>query len=340
MLLLLISGGLFLGWSLGANDAANVFGTAVGTKMIRFKKAALICSVFVIIGAVVQGSGASHTLNSLGSVNNLNQAFILTLSSALIVYANSMFGLPVSTSQAIVGAIIGWNLFAGLTTDYYVLRKIVSTWVLCPLLSAAFAIPMYFAMKKWFSKSKIHLLKQDSILRYGLIIIGAFGSYSLGANNIANVMGVYAGVVNFNDINILGITITGLQQLFFIGALSISVGVYTFSQRTMKTVGGKLFKLTPESAIIIVMAHSLVLFVFSSSTLSTFISSIGLPPIPLVPVSSSQAIIGAIIGIGLAKGGYGINYKVLGEVALGWITTPIFAAILSYILLYLFSNIF
>ncbi|MCP5049052.1 MAG: inorganic phosphate transporter, partial [bacterium] len=39
-----LSSGLFLGWSLGANDAANVFGTAVGTKMVKFKTAALICS--------------------------------------------------------------------------------------------------------------------------------------------------------------------------------------------------------------------------------------------------------------------------------------------------------
>ena len=47
-----LSSGLFLGWSLGANDASNIFGTAVGTKMIKFRTAALISSVFVIIGAV------------------------------------------------------------------------------------------------------------------------------------------------------------------------------------------------------------------------------------------------------------------------------------------------
>ena len=49
--LLFLTSGLFLGWSLGANDAANVFGTAVGTRMIRFSTAAIICSVFVILGA-------------------------------------------------------------------------------------------------------------------------------------------------------------------------------------------------------------------------------------------------------------------------------------------------
>ena len=62
MLLVFLSGGLFLGWSLGANDAANVFGTAVGTKMLRFKTAALICSIFLVLGAVIGGAGASWWL--------------------------------------------------------------------------------------------------------------------------------------------------------------------------------------------------------------------------------------------------------------------------------------
>ena len=55
MFLIFLLSGLFLGWSLGANDAANAYGTAVGTRMIRFRTAAIACSVFVIIGAVVSG---------------------------------------------------------------------------------------------------------------------------------------------------------------------------------------------------------------------------------------------------------------------------------------------
>ncbi len=69
MIFLFLSSGIFLGWSLGANDAANVFGTAVGSKMIRFKTAALLCGVFVILGAVISGAGAAHTLGRLVSLN-------------------------------------------------------------------------------------------------------------------------------------------------------------------------------------------------------------------------------------------------------------------------------
>ena len=56
MILFFITSGLFLGWSLGANDAANIFGSAVGSRMITFRKAAIIASVFVILGAVLQRS--------------------------------------------------------------------------------------------------------------------------------------------------------------------------------------------------------------------------------------------------------------------------------------------
>ena len=112
-----LSSGLFLGWSLGANDASNVFGTAVGARMIKFRTAAIYCSLFIILGAVISGAGASHTLSKLGSVNALAGAFVVAFSAAISVYLMTLARFPVSTSQAIVGAIIGWNFFTGALTD-------------------------------------------------------------------------------------------------------------------------------------------------------------------------------------------------------------------------------
>ena len=66
MIFLFLTSGLFLGWTLGANDAANVFGSAVGSRMVSFTRAAVKASVFVILGAVLQGSGAAGTLGRLG----------------------------------------------------------------------------------------------------------------------------------------------------------------------------------------------------------------------------------------------------------------------------------
>ena len=116
-----LSSGLFLGWSLGANDAANIFGTAVGTKMVRFHTAAVIASVFVMLGAVFSGGGASTTLVELGAVNAIAGSFMCACAAALTVYWMVNSGIPVSTSQSIVGAIIGWNFYSGKETDYGIL---------------------------------------------------------------------------------------------------------------------------------------------------------------------------------------------------------------------------
>jgi inorganic phosphate transporter, PiT family len=84
-ILVFLSSGLFLGWSLGANDAANVFGTAVGSRMVKFGTAALICSIFVILGATISGSGAAHTLGELGSINAIAGAFMAAFAAAITV---------------------------------------------------------------------------------------------------------------------------------------------------------------------------------------------------------------------------------------------------------------
>ena len=99
-------------------------------------------------------------------------------------------------------------------------------------------------------------------------------------------------------------------------------------------------KLNSETALIVVLAHSLVLFVFSSPWLSHLVTYIGLPPIPLVPVSSSQAIVGAIIGIGLLKGGRNIQANVIGKIFAGWVLTPLIAGFLTFVALFIISNVF
>ncbi len=339
--LLFLSSGLFLGWSLGANDAANVFGTAVGTRMVRFATAAAICSVFVVLGAVISGAGAANTLGKLGAVNAIPGAFMVALSAAATVYMMTKAGLPVSTTQAIVGAIVGWNLFSDSLTDTATLLTLVLAWVISPVLAAVFAGGMYKGMGALLRRVKLHLLRLDAYTRAGLILAGAFGAYSLGANNIANVMGVFVPVSPFTPFNLGALlTVSSAQQLFLLGGLAIAVGVITYSKRVMLTVGRELTPLSPVAAFVVVVAHSIVLFLFASQGLEHLLASADLPTIPLVPVSSSQAVIGAVVGIGLVKGGRGIRYRVLGEIAGGWITTPIIAGLVSFIALFFLQNVF
>jgi phosphate/sulfate permease len=340
MILFFLTSGLFLGWSLGANDASHIFGSAVGSKMVSFRKAAIIASVFFILGAVIQGSGTSLTLGKLGAVNAIGGSFTLALAAAITIYMMTKFALPISTTQAIVGAIIGWNLFTGNPTNSKTLETIVSAWIAGPLIGAVFAILLYIVVKKIKKSARIHLIRFESYIKTGLIVVGAFGAYSLGANNIANVMGVFVPAFNLHDLNLWIFTLNSSQQLFLLGGLAIAAGIISYSWKVMNTIGNNILELSSEAALVVVLAQSLVLFIFSSTWLSNLLVRTGLPPIPMVPVSSSQVIVGCIIGIGLYKGARNINFKVLGEIGLGWIISPVASGLLTFFMLFFMKNIF
>ena len=340
VILFFLSSGLFLGWSLGANDSANIFGTAVGSKMVKFKYAAIVASIFVVLGATYAGSGASRTLGELGSINAIAGAFVVSLAAALSVFWMTRIKLPVSTSQAIVGAIVGWNFFSHSLTNYNSLAKIILTWFFSPVIAAVCSILIYFIGIKIMKRVRIHLIMSDHLIRLGLIIVGAFGAYSLGANNIANVMGVFVPVTPFKPISFLGLYLSGAQQLFFIGGIAIAVGIISYSRHVMETVGNELFPMKPVVALIAVLSMSIVMFLFSSVKLESILLANGLPAIPLVPVSSSQAIIGAIVGIGIFHGGRGLNVKILTSIAAGWVVTPLIAGLLCFTSLFFIQNVF
>lgn len=339
--LFFLSSGLFLGWSLGANDAANIFGTAVGSKMVRFRTIAAIAAIFVVLGAVLGGAGASETLETLGAVNALAGAFMVALSAALAVYFILRMGITVSTSQAIVGAIIGWNLYAGKETNYETLAQIFATWTICPLLSGIVAIVLYFICKKIIKCCGMHLLRLDQLTRIGLVVSAAIGAYALGANNIANVVGVFVPSSPFKPLNLGSVyTLSSVQVLFLLGALSVAAGIMTYSKKVIMKLGNNLMRMSPMLALIVVLSQAIVLLLFSSVTLHYWLENHNLPALPLVPVSSTQAVIGAIIGIGLAKGGRNIDWHTIGKIVTGWITAPLLAMIICFISLFFLANVF
>jgi PiT family inorganic phosphate transporter len=336
-----ISSGLFLGWSLGANHAVNVFGTAVVSKMVKFRTAAFISGVFVVLGSVFSGSGTTKTISELGSINALAGSFSVALAVGLSVTAMTKIKLPVSTSQAVIGGIIGWNIFTGSPTDLESLSRIVSSWVLSPIIAGVFGYVLFFLLKRTVLKWKIHLLELDQYTRIGLIVVGALASYSLGANNIANVMGMFASAPFFDDISVGGIvSISGIQQLFFLGGVAIAIGIFTYGRRVMETVGNDLYKISPLTGFIVVLAEFLVLTLFTSETIESLLLRSNLPSIPLVPLSTTQAFIGAILGVGLAKDPHSINFKVLGKIGIGWVVAPVSAGLITFVSLFFIQNVF
>jgi PiT family inorganic phosphate transporter len=302
-----IISGILLGWGLGANDSANIFGTAVSSRMIRYSTAVILAAIFILLGAILQGAEGMRTISGL-SEQNLNSAFITSTAAAITVIVLTFLKLPISTSQAVVGAIIGSSFYAGTAIDTGALLKIIISWIGTPIGGFLFSIVFYHLFHRLLYSFKPTLIATDSILRTSLILAGCYGAYALGANNVANVTGVYAG-------NLLTI-----PQAVVIGGLSIAVGVLTYSKNVMLTIGRGIIPLDALSALVTVVAHAVTVHIYAM---------IG------VPVSSSQAIVGAVVGIGFVKNIEAINIKLILKVFSGWMVTPISAGTIAFFLTFL-----
>lgn len=329
-MLLGLSSGMFLGWSLGANDASNVFGTAVASHMVRFAIAVKLSAVFVILGGLVNGPAAMDTLGGLGQIDLLAGAFATALAAAVAVTGMTWAGMPVSTSQAMVGALIGYRLFQHGSLDvasWRLLRTIVMSWVACPILAAATAFLIYKLMAGIFRWLPMPLFVLDRWLRFGLLAVGCYGAWALGGNNMANVVGVYTRLDLFDSVRMGSWIFSQSRMLALLGGSAIALGVATYSYRVMVTVGRDLVKLDAVTAFIAVLAEALVVDFFAHPwQLGTF-------ALPAVPVSATQALVGGIFGIGLARGIQTIKKRVLSNIVISWGVTPLIAALLSYLIL-------
>jgi PiT family inorganic phosphate transporter len=286
------------GWALGANDAANVYGTAVTSGLVKYRVAVVLSAIFILIGSLLEGSRGLEAISSV-STQTLLTASISTIGAALSMIVMTYLGIPSSSSQAMMGAILGIGILNS-TVDWSVLTKVVTCWVTTPIGAAAGAFFLYKISAVFFRRIKT-IQAQDLSLKVGALIIGAYGSYALGANNVANVTGPYAGIIP-------------LEVAALVGGLSIGLGVLTFSKRVMYTVGKQIIQLDHFSAVIAVLAQAITVWIYAL---------IG------VPVSTSQAIVGAVIGAGLARGSTNINYKILRNIVLGWLQTPLIAGLVS-----------
>jgi PiT family inorganic phosphate transporter len=290
-------GGVFLGWSLGANDASNVFGSAVASRMLKFWTAAVLASVFVLLGALLQGQAGIETLKGLTQFT-LEQAVVSSVAAATTVTIMTILGLPVSTSQAVVGAILGIGML-NQQLNLEGLGKVVACWFGTPVGAAVIAVIIYKVLAAFYNNLKINLFQSDILIRLLMIAAGSYGSYALGANNVANVTAVFVGAGHLS-----------VFSAALIGGLSIGLGILTLSKRVMETVGKKLVRLDPFSALVVLLAQSITVHIY------TFIG---------VPVSTSQAVIGAVLGVGIVKGISTVSGRTLVNILIAWLLTPAIA---------------
>jgi PiT family inorganic phosphate transporter len=301
--------GVFLGWTLGANDAANVFGTGVTTGIVRYRTAILLTAIFVMLGALLEGPKCMRIVGELSRLLP-KDAFSCTVAAAITMTLMTYLAIPASASQAIIGAVIGAGILSG-SADFTKLYKIVACWVITPIGALVAGYTIHRALGYVLDKTVVSLNRRSLLYSAGIIATGCYSAYSLGANNVANVTGVYVGSGMLTP-----------ETAALVGGLSIAGGVLTYSKKVMMTVGKGIVPLDPFSALVAVLAEGVVLHLFTQ---------IG------VPVSSSQAIVGAVVGIGLVGDMQTVSGRMLSKIGLGWVLTPVLAGVMTLVLATLFS---
>lgn len=151
--------GFYMAWNIGANDVANAMGTSVGSKALTLKKAVFLAAILEFSGAFFVGSEVSETIQK-GIVDptvfsSEPLLFILgmmgaLLSTGILLQIASYFGLPISTTHALVGAVLGFGLVIGGAGAIFwsKLGTIVASWILSPLLSGVISYALFGLIQK------------------------------------------------------------------------------------------------------------------------------------------------------------------------------------------------
>ena len=339
--LILLAAGFYVGWNIGANDAANCIGTMVGAQIMSFRKAALLMGTFVIIGGVLQGHHVMKTvgkgilITSEGGYEEANgepppeefdQYFpderlpdlailVALLSAGLFVTLATFTRVPVSTSQAIVGGVAGVGVgMVGLDGGYFklgVLWKILTCWAVSPVLCMSVAFVFYLLLG--LLSRRVNVLVWNRALSVLVVLAACYVSFSLGANDVGNAIGPL-----LNRFPGQG------AWLALLGGGAMAVGALTFGRRVTETVGKSITPLDLAGAF---AAQASAAFGVH------FFSMLG------IPVSTSQAVVGAVIGVGLTKGFGVVSGGTIAGIVSGWILAPSCAAVFSCFLYRLLVSI-
>ncbi|MEM7403547.1 MAG: inorganic phosphate transporter [Myxococcota bacterium] len=395
LLLAAIVCGLYLAWSIGANDAANSIGTVVGSKSLRIGQAIVLAVLFEFAGALLAGHGVSQTIQrgivdpSQFAANPMQfaQGMVMALlATALWLQFSSRQGIPVSTTHSIVGGVCGFALVALGTSavHWHVVGSIVASWFLSPLLGAGTAFALFLLIRRLLLYSSC---TKQSLRRYvpvlvilvlgvvlplglGKTLVALLGywpavsfcvvvfclamllsrllldrylsqsqrtfasptalvervfarlqvltvsslAFAHGSNDVANAVGPIAAVVHVTQFRQVTAFAVVPWWLLAMGGVGIAVGLATYGRRVIATVGSNITRMTPTRGFCAEFA----------TAITTLLGSrLGLP------LSSTQVLVGAIIGVGLARGVTGLNSQVIRRIARSWIFSLPATAILS-----------
>jgi len=299
-----------LGWSIGANDAANSLGTAVGSRVISLRQAILLIAVCGFLGAYLQGQYVTKTIGKgIVQLCDLEQAeatriaLVAIFSGCVWVVLATWWKMPVSTSHSIVGAVAGAGLAARVPVDWRILRDIFICWIATP---AGAALLGYVLLRffQWLFPKIVPERFSRPVLTALVVVSGCYVAYSWGANDVANATGLISGAKVMSPL-----------ASVVLGGLAIVLGIVTWGYKVIDTVGTKITHLLPIMAFAAQFASAINVNVYTLFG---------------IPVSTSHSIVGAIFGVGLVRGIRVVNLAIMKEILICWLATPLVSGVVSY----------
>lgn len=310
---------VFIGWSIGANDAANCVGVNIGSGKVSLREGIIITSVFGFLGALLIGQNVMKTVGK-----GIVPLHLLDPQLAILIALSACFGagawvilatilkLPVSTSHSIVGAVGGAGLAVGGPVIWGKLGNIFIGWLATPFGSALIAFIIYYPFRFIFYRLTPPGWRAP-VQRWMLVLTSCYLAFTWGGNDVANATGV-----------ITGASLTTPLIATLIGAGAIVLGIVTMGYRVIETVGYKITRLLPLMSIAAAAASAANVHIYTH---------LG------IPVSTSHSIVGAIVGVGMVTGKHVFNPKLARDIIFAWAVTPFAAGLASLAIMTLIKSI-
>ncbi|WP_061295130.1 inorganic phosphate transporter [Herbidospora cretacea] len=292
----------------GFHDAANAIATSVSTRALTPRAALLMAAVMNFIGAHL-GEQVAKTVGS-GIIEPPEGTHGLVIVGAGLVGAITWnlitwyFGLPSSSSHALIGGLVGAALAASVTVHWDgVLEKVVIPMIVSPLVGFSLAGGIMIAILWIFRKSNPHTTGRG--FRYAQTVSAAAMALGHGLQDAQKTMGVIFLALVVGGYASPGEDIP--QWVILAAAAAISLGTYAGGWRIMRTLGRRIIALNPPQGFAAESAAATVLYV----------AAIGFQ----APISTTHTITSAIMGVGATKRLSAVRWGVAGNIVTAWVLT-------------------
>ena len=320
---------MFLAMTMGGSGIGPSFSAAYGANMIRKTAVAGLFGIMVFAGAILAGKGTGYTLGKGILASEFMQYTTVTIilfSIGITLLISNLAGIPQSTSQASVLAVVAASVYFKQPAFEFLIYKAAPTWFILPIISYVISYVvarfLYRPMRKraYFMNTSE---RTNKVLRFFVIFSSMYVAFSIGSNNVANAAGPIASMT-INELQLADIG-QNFLLIMIIATLMIApvfgIGASLLGDKVIKNTGKEIVLFGSIEAIIIAtITASLLLF-------SSVVSGI--------PTSLVQLNVAAILGVGVAKLGPKNIFKKteVNRFFVMWVIAPVISFVLTYVLL-------